>query len=97
MNRVYILVTVVLLVAIPLHYVPQMVYELNHPEVWGDWTRNPILYMPLLAALVVFWVYFAVDYRRWRREFRERIDAMSDAEFETYLEVRNEARKGGNP
>jgi hypothetical protein len=43
-------------------------YDLHHPEIWDqDWTHDPRWYMPVLAAIAAFGVWFIIHVWRWKR------------------------------
>lgn len=66
------------------------VYDLTHPEIWGDWKHNPKWSGPAAAIFVplVIWVYVSSEHDRRRRERRH-------ARLESTIRVVKDLYKAG--
>ena len=69
MNRLYKLVFVIFLLAIPFWYGPVIVSDLSSPELWGDWRHDPRWYLPALLIPAVGTIAVFVHGIRWRRRW----------------------------
>jgi hypothetical protein len=53
MIHLWRLLTILFFISIPLWYVPLIVNDLAHPELWDkDWMHDPRIYLPGCAIVV---------------------------------------------
>jgi hypothetical protein len=44
MKHVYRVLVMAFILSIPCWYVPVIIHDLTHPELWSDWRHNPQVY-----------------------------------------------------
>jgi hypothetical protein len=69
MKHFWQLVTFVFFLSFPVWYLPIIVNDLQHPEIWdGDWRHDPRIYLPMYAVLGILAALMAVYilYTEWR-------------------------------
>ena len=50
MHRIYYWLAIAFFILVPSRFCYVLYRDLNHPETWWDWQRNPYVYLPMLAA-----------------------------------------------
>jgi hypothetical protein len=54
MIQVWRALTILFFVSIPLWYIPVIITDLMHPELWDkDWMHDPRIYLPMLGVVGV--------------------------------------------
>jgi hypothetical protein len=53
MKRLYYWLAVAFFVVVPPRFCYVLYRDLNHPETWWDWQRNPYVYLPMLAVVIL--------------------------------------------
>lgn len=44
MDKIYAVVGALSMVLLPVGFVMNLCYDLNHPELWSDWQHDPRIY-----------------------------------------------------
>jgi hypothetical protein len=56
-DKIYAVVGALSIVVLPVGFVMNLCYDLNHPELWSDWEHDPRIYgtAAILALPLFLW------------------------------------------
>ena len=53
MQRIWYWLGITFFVVAPPWFCYVLYRDVTHPETWGDWQKNPYVYLPMLAVVVI--------------------------------------------